>query len=392
MTIQTVNLGTAPTGAGGDTFRSTGAKINENFTNPTHAASRLIGAAAGNVMEVGAFGLGSANDLRNLDVSAPNKLTANGLRFGMMAGAQVGSSFNFVHALLLSSYIDNSATNAEPAILIVSGGNIMLRSPGIGGASWYRTITFLSDENTTTDSNGFVKRASPVLKLFQNKIEVNKQAEIQNPIFEKIDIGHYLIKGTEGFAQEGWWIEVPTDSNGNRICAVEYQTLENGDLEIKTFKKKLNDEGDIVANLDAPIDIPSNAKGEPRWIDIRLHSVPKPTIHKVPRTEKKARMVQQLKYAPQLVYFMALLDMVDDDGKVVVVDGETQQVKKPQIQTDANGTPILKDQQVVNEKGEPVFEWVQAVDAEGNLIFDDVPVLDADGNQIYDEVTYEPQQ
>lgn len=31
MAIQTVNLGTAPTGAGGDTFRSTGAKINENF-------------------------------------------------------------------------------------------------------------------------------------------------------------------------------------------------------------------------------------------------------------------------------------------------------------------------------------------------------------------------
>ena len=27
MTYQTVNLGTAPTGAGGDTFRSTGAKL-----------------------------------------------------------------------------------------------------------------------------------------------------------------------------------------------------------------------------------------------------------------------------------------------------------------------------------------------------------------------------
>ncbi|MCA4386589.1 hypothetical protein LDY18_19190, partial [Acinetobacter baumannii] len=58
MTIQTVNLGTAPTGAGGDTFRSTGAKVNENFTNNTHAASRYVGTAAGNVMEVGAFGLG----------------------------------------------------------------------------------------------------------------------------------------------------------------------------------------------------------------------------------------------------------------------------------------------------------------------------------------------
>ena len=60
MTIQTVNLGAAPTGAGGDTFRSTGAKINENFTNNNHAASRLVGTAAGNVMEVGAFGVGKS--------------------------------------------------------------------------------------------------------------------------------------------------------------------------------------------------------------------------------------------------------------------------------------------------------------------------------------------
>ncbi|HCE0048227.1 TPA: hypothetical protein NEM68_000314, partial [Acinetobacter baumannii] len=58
MTIQTVNLGSAPTGAGGDTFRSTGAKVNENFTNNTHAASRYVGTAAGNLMEVGAYGLG----------------------------------------------------------------------------------------------------------------------------------------------------------------------------------------------------------------------------------------------------------------------------------------------------------------------------------------------
>ncbi|AXJ90014.1 hypothetical protein DKP84_06160 [Acinetobacter pittii] len=58
MTYQTVNLGTAPTGAGGDTFRSTGAKINENFTNPSHAASRYVGSNAGNLMEVGFCGLG----------------------------------------------------------------------------------------------------------------------------------------------------------------------------------------------------------------------------------------------------------------------------------------------------------------------------------------------
>ncbi|GAA5559272.1 hypothetical protein Asch02_00760 [Acinetobacter schindleri] len=68
MTYQTVNLGTAPTGAGGDTFRSTGAKINENFTNNTHAASRYVGTASGNVMEVGAFGLGK----NMVQLSMPN--------------------------------------------------------------------------------------------------------------------------------------------------------------------------------------------------------------------------------------------------------------------------------------------------------------------------------
>ncbi|WP_285277184.1 hypothetical protein, partial [Escherichia coli] len=58
MTIQTINLGTAPSGAGGDTVRSTGAKMNEYITNWSHAASRYVGQAGGNLMEVGAFGLG----------------------------------------------------------------------------------------------------------------------------------------------------------------------------------------------------------------------------------------------------------------------------------------------------------------------------------------------
>ena len=43
MAIQNINLGTAPTGAGGDTFRSAAAKINANFSNAAHAASREIG-------------------------------------------------------------------------------------------------------------------------------------------------------------------------------------------------------------------------------------------------------------------------------------------------------------------------------------------------------------
>ena len=391
MAIQTINLGNAPSGAGGDTFRSTGAKMNENFTNWNHAASRQVGTVNGNVMEVGAFGLGKslATVTANINLSTSN-LPA-GFYSGMnWADAPFPNNANTWGYLIQQNLASVGAGGYELQILADTGGSIWQRVKVAGTAqSW---LKFWTSKNTTVDSNGFIKAASPIIKLFADKIESNEEASEQNPVFEKIDVGHYLVKDTDGFAQEGWWIEVPTDSNGNRICAIEYQTLENGDLEIKTFKKKLNDEGDIVANLDAPIDIPNNANGEPRWIDVRLHSVPKPTNPRVPKTEKQARMVQQVKYAPQLTYITKYEDLFDDAGNPVIVDGQKYQKPVTHIQTDKNGTPILSNQPVINDKGEPVFEWVQAIDSEGQPIFDDVPVLDADGNQIYDEVTYEPQQ
>ena len=388
MTIQTINLGTAPSGAGGDTFRSTGTKVNENFTNNTHAASRLVGTAAGNLMEVGAFGLGGEIPIIVNPLSIQDLLTklGNKTQFVYSSGGFTGSPFG-AYSLGLNLQRGGDQLFIAFDVTGKKSGYIAKTSTGV-----YAATIFYTDQNTTVDSNGFIKAASPIIKLFADKIESNDEALEQEPVFEKVDIGHYLLKNTLGFAKEGWWIEVPTDTNGNRICAVEYQTLDNGDLEIKTFKKKLNDEGDIVANLDAAIDIPNNANGEPRWIDVRLHSIIKPLVNKVLRTEKQARMVQQVKYAPQLTYITKYEDLFDDKGNPVIVDGQKYQKPVTHIQTDKNGTPILSNQPVINETGEPVFEWVQAVDGEGQPIFDDVPVLDEDGKQIYDEVTYEPQQ
>lgn len=52
MAIQSINLGTAPGGTDGDTARGAFAKINANFSNVAHAASRIVGAGEGNVQEV----------------------------------------------------------------------------------------------------------------------------------------------------------------------------------------------------------------------------------------------------------------------------------------------------------------------------------------------------
>lgn len=133
-------------------------------------------------------------------------------------------------------------------------------------------ISFRTSVNTAVDGNGFIKAASPIVQLYSDKIELNDEAQLQEIVFEKLGVGDYLIKGSLGFAQNGWYVEMPKDANGNVLVAVVYEQLENNDISVKTYAKKFDDEtGDIVANLTKPRDIPIE-----RWIDLRLQELPQP--------------------------------------------------------------------------------------------------------------------
>lgn len=272
MAIQTINLGTAPSGAGGDTFRSTGTKVNENFTNSTHAASRYVGVAAGNLMEVGAFGVGLTQDTRYVSPSEdisnlPNGMYCieNGGHSGILIRQSTSSGRNLLGILGFPSDPNTSAPFYYK-INLANGKTLQSQQA-------YKYI-FHTTQNTITDSNGFIKAASPVAQLYADKIAANEEASEQNPIFEKVNTGHYLLKNTEGFSDDGWYIEMPKDANGNVLVAVQYEQLEDNTIEVKTFAKKFDEEtGDIVPNLEKPRDIPTG-----RWIDIRLKALPQPEI------------------------------------------------------------------------------------------------------------------
>ena len=150
-----------------------------------------------------------------------------------------------------------------------------LRTPPVSTtqARWNSPVLIRHSGNTSVDSNGFIKSASPIVQLYANKIELNDEAQQQNIEFEKLGVGDYLIKGSSGFAQEGWYIETPKDANGNVLVAVVYEQLENGDISVKTYDYMLNKKGRIVADTETPLDIPEN-----RWIDLRLQELPQPEI------------------------------------------------------------------------------------------------------------------
>ena len=305
MAIQTVKTGAAVNDGTGDDARTAFAKINQNFSTNSHAASRLVGTVAGNVMEVGVFGFGSTNMTASSNTTATNidelLQKPNGF-YTIASGANWGTT-NAPHSVFGTAIVASRATASVTSLLILPYGvgtnpnafslvskfstaptieQIVYTSKNpiiantVNAATSGKLVSVLATGELqsigfSVDANGFIKKASPIVRLFADRLELNDEAEEQNVVFERLGAGDYLIKGSLGFSQEGWYIEMPKDANGNVSVAVVYKQLPNNDISVKTYAKKFDEEtGDIVPNTEKPRDIP-----ETRWIDLRLESISK---------------------------------------------------------------------------------------------------------------------
>ena len=242
-----------------------------NAAQGTLTASRND-ATIGRVLKVGDFGIGDSNPqvLSTPPLSASEvtnlcrRVTGdNAAAHGLPAGTFAVSTFSTSPA---NAFAICYPMNVRHDMYV---GNLTINS---GSDSVQRYFKVLSAANTAVDGNGFIKAASPIVKLYANSIELNEDAKEQPITFERVGTGDYMLKGSLGLAQEGWYIEIPKDANGNTVVAVLYETLENGDISIKTYKRKFDfDIAAVVADLDNPLDIPAG-----RWIDVRLHEEPIP--------------------------------------------------------------------------------------------------------------------
>lgn len=159
-------------------------------------------------------------------------------------------------------------------LALCTSGNIIY-ALNINGS--YASYRIWSSRNTTVDGSGFIKQASPIVRVVTdvdsmtpNFLEgftlsgngsVNDEAE--GAVVSKIGTGKYSISGTTGLYTDGWQIEVPKDVNGNRLCFVEVSYVD-GLILINSFKPKLDLETGGIKAGD-PIDIPIG-----RWVDVRV--------------------------------------------------------------------------------------------------------------------------
>ena len=122
--------------------------------------------------------------------------------------------------------------------------------------------------NTTVDSNGFIKAASPIVSLYRDRAESNGFAELEKMQFERIATGHYRLTGVPELSRDGWYIETPKDRNGNVYFTLDYVESENT-LEILTYTP---DYSSGRATNGAPVDIIDG-----RFVSLRFAASPETT-------------------------------------------------------------------------------------------------------------------
>ena len=132
------------------------------------------------------------------------------------------------------------------------------------GSNWTSYRTFLSTLNTTVDSNGFVKEASPIVRLFDDGTQ--EPVEPVGAHFERLGVGEYRLSGVEPLAETGWQIEVPQDGNGNRLVFVSTGYDPEARALTITTSEPAWDGGWVAGD---PKDIP-----EGRWVDLRFKPLP----------------------------------------------------------------------------------------------------------------------
>ncbi|HAS1787620.1 TPA: hypothetical protein I4G64_22560, partial [Enterobacter cloacae] len=221
------------------------------------------GTSNGNVIQVGGFGIGADSSLASQLASL-----ADGYRAGLYRmrgdgappstiGAPVGSGNSIIGLVSVPVYSTAGFGLAFNRDNLWTG---VFDPANPGGATWKK---WWGEANTTVDTNGFIKRASPVVKLFgTGEIECNDEAEGVTASREAV--GVYRVTGSCGLNSEGWTVEIPQDINGNFLCFVDISTEDDGVLTVSVFRRRFDVEKAMIIAGD-PMDIPDD-----RWIDLRL--------------------------------------------------------------------------------------------------------------------------
>ena len=241
------------------------------------SATKDVGTDSGNVMQVGAFGVGSIHGdgplLDAMDAFTPTCFTSHS-NDGL---TQLGLTAN--------TGITSIVVNRGSRPTRIHQAYILRRTwfSYYSGSSWSYQEAYTTG-NTTKASDGTLKAASPVARIVASA-DTCLRSDIAEDGFSwcgcgtanteaegikifRLDVGVYVLTGSAGLASEGWQLLPPMDPGGmGELGVAEAEQTADDELTIRLFKRKymLSDNGEIVKTKGEPMDVPVSS-----WIDVRL--------------------------------------------------------------------------------------------------------------------------
>lgn len=111
-------------------------------------------------------------------------------------------------------------------------------TPG-GQYTWKKVYT---TANTTTASDGTIKAASPVVKVFSDgTYQTNDESE--GCTVTRLATGKYLVEGCEALNSDAAWggidggFDIPTDRNKQPLIWLDYEVNADGSVLVRTYHR-----------------------------------------------------------------------------------------------------------------------------------------------------------
>ncbi len=215
-----------------------------NASDLGSAASKNTGLNSGDIMTVGSFGIGAKDGAYAFEVND----------FGAVQVAMSGSGLRTYRNNGFLDDGDQSIAQYSPTIWVGTGdtwsslslpyspaGKIAVAS---GSESAGRMVVRLlwDNSNTVVDGNGFIKQASPVVRIFSDGgYETNDESE--GVVVTRIQTGEYLIEGCTGLNADAAWggidggFEIPVDRNKQPRIWLDYKVNADGSVLVRTYHR-----------------------------------------------------------------------------------------------------------------------------------------------------------
>ncbi len=232
--------------------------------------------SSGTMMLVGDYGIGGKAPYVSDDIV---KDTLRGTGF-FSQGANAGSNYFGGYGSGFSIQYDNNI-----AIKLFINGNGQVTSECLNSGYQKRSVLW-GTGNTTTDPQGFIKKASPIIDINPDGTFTTND-ESEGVTVTRVAQGEYLIEGVLGFNSDAGWggvdggIEIPLDVNKQPLIWVDSEVMEDGSILVRTYHRTHPNapkfaRNDIDGYKDGdPIDIPDG-----RFISVRVQ-MPEQSIYNV---------------------------------------------------------------------------------------------------------------